>query len=175
MRIRSLASLAALAIALAGCATAQTLPDQLAHADLRDAQGKPAGQATITARNGTVSLTIQATGLRTGPHGMHLHAVGSCDTAGFTGAGGHLNPAGHQHGSMNPAGAHLGDLPNLAIAADGAGAATVMLPGTWADLAPAIFDADGTAIVIHAGEDDYKTDPSGNSGGRIACGVFTHP
>lgn len=163
---------AALSLTLGGCATVQPQPTDLAHADIVTAEGKPAGRAYLTANGDAVTLTVQAAGLKPGLHGIHLHTVGKCEALAFTSAGGHLNPGMKMHGSMNPAGAHMGDLPNLAIAADGAGAATVFLPGKWADIGQSIFDADGSAIVIHAAEDDYKTDPTGNSGGRIACGVF---
>jgi Cu-Zn family superoxide dismutase len=159
-------------LALSGCATVSPEVKSLARAEIVTAAGNPAGQATITTHANMVTLTVQARGLTPGAHGMHLHAQGNCSGSGFTAAGGHLNPAMHQHGSLNPAGAHLGDLPNLMIARDGAGAATVMLPGDWSTIEPALFDADGTAIVIHAGPDDYKTDPSGNSGARVACGAF---
>jgi len=162
-----------LAASLGGCSTpGQMLPTTLAHADLVNGEGKASGRAVFTQAGDIVSLSIEARGLKPGPHGMHLHSQGKCEGPGFTTAGAHLNPAMHQHGTMNPAGPHLGDLPNLTIAADGAGATTVTMPGQWPDIASAVFDADGTAIVIHAGEDDYKTDPSGNSGGRILCGVF---
>jgi len=159
-------------LALTACATVAPQPTELAHADLVTADGKPAGRAYLTANGDLATLIVQAVGLKPGQHGIHLHTVGKCDAPAFTTAGGHLNPGMRMHGTMNPAGAHMGDLPNLSIAADGAGAATVLLPGKWIDAEPAIFDADGTAIVIHAGPDDYKTDPSGNSGSRIACGVF---
>jgi len=104
---------------------------------------------------------------------MHLHTVGQCDAPGFTTAGGHLNPHGKQHGSQNPAGSHLGDLPNITINNNGAGAASAQLSGSSSELEALLFDADGTALVVHAAADDYKTDPTGNSGARIACGVLT--
>ena len=104
---------------------------------------------------------------------MHLHTTGSCDTPEFASAGSHLNPGNRQHGSANPAGSHLGDLPNLTIGSGGTGTVSATLPGTRDQVLAQTFDGDGTAIVVHAGPDDYRTDPSGNSGGRIACGVLT--
>jgi len=117
-------------------------------------------------------IEVNLSGLEPGTKGMHLHTVGACDGPGFSSAGGHLNPHGHEHGTMNPKGSHLGDLPNIAIAADGTGKVSITLPGNLSTLKPILFDADGTAIVIHAGEDDYRTDPAGNAGSRIACGTF---
>lgn len=174
-RTFQIAILMAAALGTTACATTPAAPGPmtLAHADIIGADGAPAGHAMLTESGGAVSLSITAQGLAAGPHGIHLHAVGKCEGPAFTTAAGHLNPAMHQHGSMNPAGPHLGDLPNIVVQADGTGTATVVIPGDWASLAPAMFDADGTAIVIHAAADDYKTDPSGNSGARIACGVLT--
>ena len=104
---------------------------------------------------------------------VHAAALGTFITAMMNISGGHLNPAARQHGVHNPAGSHFGDLPNLVISGSGTGALTVDLPGTRAEVEAALFDGDGTAIVVHGGPDDYKTDPSGNSGPRIACGVLT--
>ncbi|MCH7629034.1 MULTISPECIES: superoxide dismutase family protein [Novosphingobium] len=173
MRLRSIMPLSAALLASAGCATTAATNHELARASIADASGRAIGSALISDRAGIVTLTVQVTGLKPGPHGIHLHAVGQCVAPTFASAGGHLNPGMHQHGVQNPAGSHLGDLPNIAVAADGAGAATIMLPGQWAELSPHIFDTDGTAVVIHAGPDDYRSDPAGNSGGRIACGVLS--
>jgi len=115
---------------------------------------------------------VSASGLTPGDHGVHLHAVGKCEEPAFASAGGHLNPAGRQHGMNNPAGRHLGDLPNLVAGADGTATLSYPLGDPASSLSASLFDADGTALVIHAGPDDYITDPSGNSGGRVACGVF---
>ncbi|MES2493496.1 MAG: superoxide dismutase family protein [Pseudomonadota bacterium] len=130
---------------------------------------------------GTVDLVPSASGYRlsgtlqglpAGVHGIHLHMVGVCDAPEFTSAGGHLNPAGRKHGALNPAGAHLGDLPNITASADGLAQLNVELPGSRTDLDRDLFDHDGTALVAHAIADDYLTDPSGNSGSRVACGVL---
>ena len=119
-----------------------------------------------------MTISIAAVGLAPGAHGVHLHSVGTCDAPGFVSAGSHLNPHGKQHGSANPAGSHLGDLPNLVVGADGAGTITAKLGDSRAEIEAALYDADGTALVIHASSDDYLTDPSGNSGPRIACAVL---
>ncbi|MDE2434990.1 MAG: superoxide dismutase family protein [Sphingomonadales bacterium] len=160
-------------LALTGCTTLGQVPTQrIASAELKLANGAPAGTALITAAGDKLTLSVAAIGLPEGMHGIHLHMVGTCDAPGFATAGGHLNPAGHQHGTLNPSGSHLGDLPNLEIGKAGVGALSAQLPGTRAEVEAALFDADGTALVIHSGPDDYKTDPSGNSGTRIACGVI---
>lgn len=163
----------------AGVATpvpAQTLVNG-ANAEIRDAQGTMVGTATLTEGATGVAIQVQVRGFTAaaaGEHGIHIHAVGACDAPGFTAAGGHFNPAGKQHGLNNPAGAHGGDLPNLILAAGGSGtyAATDDRIALAAGAANTIFDADGAAIVIHAGPDDYVTDPAGNSGARLACGVL---
>jgi Cu-Zn family superoxide dismutase len=145
----------------------------LGQARLETANGLPAGTAVVAAAGERVTITIAAAGLPEGPHGLHLHTVGKCEAPGFTSAGAHLNPGAHQHGSANPQGSHLGDLPNLSIDSSGAGTLTAELNVTRAEAESALFDADGTAIVIHAAPDDYRTDPTGNSGARVACGVLS--
>lgn len=162
------------ATALAGCTTPRdTAPAPLASATLVQSDGKTAGAARIVRKGDGLILTVSAQGIAPGPHGIHLHMVGDCSAAGFTSAGGHLNPGNHQHGLQNPAGSHLGDLPNIVIDRAGAGSLDVALAGKADELEPILFDADGTAVVIHAAADDNLTDPSGKSGARIACGVFT--
>jgi Cu-Zn family superoxide dismutase len=136
------------------------------------ADGSDAGIAAIRAWAGNKTLTLTLHGLPPGEHGVHIHAIGKCNTPDFASAGGHLNPAGHQHGSLNPAGSHMGDLPNLTVDAAGNASVSVPLAIADADLVHTLLGASGAAIVVHAGPDDYKTDPSGNSGKRIACGVF---
>jgi Cu-Zn family superoxide dismutase len=158
---------------IANCASLGQASDRkLASAALYRANGTPAGTAIITANGEKISIAVVIAGLPQGLHGMHLHTVGTCDAPNFASAGPHLNPHSAQHGTANPAGSHLGDLPNISANALGAGAANAPLPGTRIDLEAVLFDADGTAIVVHADPDDYRTDPSGNSGTRIACGVL---
>jgi Cu-Zn family superoxide dismutase len=144
-----------------------------AMATLRDPGGAARGTARLTQSSGGLVVRVEAMGLPPGAHGLHIHMTGRCDAPDFSSAGGHWNPTGKAHGFEDPRGPHYGDLPNLAIGADGRGAVDYVVPG--ADLAGGTsdpLDADGAAMIIHAGPDDYRTDPSGNSGGRIACGVF---
>lgn len=162
-------------ISLAGCATVPSAVDTvqiLAKANLADAGGKSVGVATIEQTGMQATLRVSASAQTPGSHGIHLHMTGKCEAPAFTTAGGHLNPMSHQHGTLNPSGPHLGDLPNLDIGADGTGSLNVPMNTSIADLRAALFDADGSALVLHAGPDDYKTDPSGNSGGRLACGIL---
>jgi Cu-Zn family superoxide dismutase len=128
--------------------------------------GEERGFASFFSEGEHGEIKVQAKGLAPGSHGIHLHSAGRCEGPDFKSAGAHWNPSGRQHGLANPAGAHLGDLPNLTVAADGTATATLHVAGD-------IADADGTALVIHADPDDNKTDPSGNSGARIACAVLT--
>ena len=137
---------------------------------LKTATGADAGRATATEVAGAIRYTLDVKGLPAGTPGAHIHTVGRCDAPDFTSAGGHWNPTAMKHGSMNPQGPHEGDLPNLIVDSAGRGTIGMTVPGaTMAQM----LDADGAAIVVHAGPDDLMTDPSGNSGGRIACGVFT--
>jgi Cu-Zn family superoxide dismutase len=152
-----------------GAAWASAGGPHKAVATLKTSTGEDAGTATATVTKAGLHLAIAVRGLPAGQHGAHVHTIGKCIAPDFASAGGHWNPTWHQHGTMNPMGAHQGDLPNLTVAADGRGKLSIDLPG--ATLA-GLLDADGSAIVIHAAADDMKTDPSGNSGGRIACGVF---
>lgn len=159
----------ALVLALGGCATMNG-PADLGRANLIQSNGEPAGTARLIAVDGKVSLSLALAGLPPGTHGFHLHTTGTCTGPDFKSAGGHLNPHGKQHGTENPAGSHLGDLPNLVVGNDGGITLSIPLEGTRSELMSSLFDADGTAIVIHDKPDDYKTDPAGNAGGRIACG-----
>jgi len=130
--------------------------------------GEARGYASFLSDGQRTSIKVAAEGLAPGVHGIHLHSVGRCDGPDFKSAGGHWNPAGRQHGRDNPQGMHLGDLPNLVTGDDGRATASFTVEGDMAD-------ADGTSLVIHAKPDDNKTDPSGNSGDRIACAVLTTP
>ena len=173
MKGMMVAAVAAAAV-LGGCATPQQNARYMAghfkaQADLRNAAGEKVGTAIAEEVDGAIRVIVEAHGLPKGPHGTHVHAVGKCEAPDFASAGGHWNPTAHQHGKENAMGPHAGDMPNLQVGDDGADRTIFTLAGgTFAGL----MDEDGAALVIHAGEDDYKTDPSGNSGGRIACGVF---
>lgn len=162
-------------VVLAGCMTADRLAEQVvATAELRSADGLPRGTAVILQDSQGLKLTVLVAGMAPGKvHGAHLHSVGKCEGPAFASAGPHLNPGMRQHGSENPAGSHLGDLPNLTIGANSEGKLDYRLVGEPARLIEQLFDADSSALVIHAEADDYRTDPSGNSGARIACGVLT--
>ncbi len=174
MMKRALALALPFAAALAGCQTIDEVPNErLGQATLRLASGLPGGTAQLLASGSQVNISIAVVGLTPGVHGVHLHTTGKCEAPEFTSAGPHLNPAGHQHGTSNPAGPHLGDLPNVTVGSTGAGTVSATLPGTRDEVLAQLFDGDGTAVVVHASADDYRTDPSGNSGGRIACGVLT--
>ena len=166
-----LAVIAILAFAVGGQALAQTGG---AYAVLKDKDGKTVGTATLTQTAAGVQVAVSAAGLTPGPHGFHVHAVGTCTAPDFTSAAGHFNPDGKQHGLQNPAGAHVGDMPNLVADAAGKASATAVAQrATLAAGATSLFDTDGSAVVIHANADDDKTDPTGNAGGRVACGVVT--
>ena len=172
---RLVAGFAVLA-ALGGCTTVGEVPtSRIATVALKSSNGLPAGTAVLLAAGDKVSVNIAAVGLGEGQHGVHLHMVGTCEGPGFTTAGAHLNPDGHEHGSANPKGSHLGDLPNLTIGSSGAGTLVADLRGSRAEVEAALFDSDGTALVVHTAPDDLRTDPTGNSGARIACGVLKRP
>lgn len=147
---------------------------QKASADIRDAAGKTVGEALLEQRDGGVQITATFTGLPPGPRALHIHEVGKCDPP-FESAGGHWNPTGKQHGKDNPRGPHVGDLPNLEIPQDRRVKMRAMVKGASLDGGPSgLLDADGAALVVHEGADDYKSDPAGNSGKRLACGVIRH-
>ncbi len=155
-------------LALVGCGGAR------ATAELMNTSGQKIGTVTLVERGGAVELQVEATGLEPGTHGIHFHQVGLCEAPGFTTAGSHFNPLDKQHGLESPTGAHAGDLPNLEADASGkASYKTTTERVTLGEGQLSIFDADGTALVIHAQADDQMTDPTGNSGGRVACGVIS--
>jgi Cu-Zn family superoxide dismutase len=159
---------------LVGCETARE-PAGGAPMPLLNTAGQTIGTVRAWQTTGGVSFHIDARGLPHGIHGVHVHSVGRCDPPDFTSAGSHWNPAAKKHGLNNPAGPHAGDLPNVEVAANGVLSQTVTLPG--ANLlgpgpAGVLLDYDGAALVVHAAADDYVTDPSGNSGARIACAVI---
>ena len=171
--IKPAALIAASTLWLCACTSLGPAPtSKLAAGTLHSASGAVAGTVVIVATGDTVTINVTAIGLAEGAHGVHLHTIGTCDGPAFASAGGHLNPHAKQHGSANPAGSHLGDLPNLVIDGYGAGTLTAKLSDGRTAVEAALYDADGSALVIHADSDDYKTDPSGNSGPRIACAVL---
>ena len=146
---------------------------QRASAVLKDASGKEVGRAVFTATPSGALLDLKLDGVQPGVHALHIHAVGKCDPPDFKSAGPHFNPDRTKHGIMSPEGPHAGDLPNVHVPADGKLEVEFLDPVVTLSQEAALLDADGSSIVIHAGPDDYKTDPAGNSGDRIACGVIT--
>jgi len=162
---------------LAACASAgaplrAAPPTATAHAVVMSSAGARVGTATLTQdASGMVHVQMNVAGLPPGTHGVHIHAVGSCVAPAFASAGGHFNPESKHHGLNNPSGPHAGDLPNMTVDASGNGeydartSRVSLTPG-----ANSLFDADGSALVIHAAADDNMSDPAGNAGARIACG-----
>lgn len=161
---------------VAGCAgmtpsTGKTVSEVIS-ADLARADGSWAGVATISRRSDGVFLSIEGQSAQPGTFGMHLHAVGKCEAPDFASAGGHWNPEMKQHGHDNPLGAHGGDLPNIVAGADNKLKLELKMQDIKLEGDGGFLDNDGGSIIIHEKADDNKTDPSGNSGKRIICGVF---
>lgn len=146
--------------------------DGTANAKIINTEGKEVGEATLTQAAKGVVIHVRLFGMPEGEHAIHIHEVGQCQPP-FKTAGGHFNPAGHEHGIKNPKGEHAGDLPNLFVPKSGTletdlfTDAVTVTPGKRS-----VFDSNGSAIVIHAVADDYKSNPAGNAGDRIACGVI---
>lgn len=182
--MRTLVFATASALALAACntqpaentaaandsaATNETIAAPSARAEMAVADGSSAGVATITQDGTGLKVSFMSQRLPIGPHAVHIHTTGKCDGPGFESAGAHWNPENKQHGTENPQGSHKGDLPNVTVAGNGTGSILYTVPN--ATLA-GLLDADGAALVVHADPDDNVTDPTGNAGGRIACGVI---
>ena len=143
------------------------------HADIIDGQGQTKGKAVLRQTKDGIDVDVKGVGLLAGVHAVHIHAVGTCTGPDFTSAGSHWNPGRKQHGHDNPAGAHMGDMPNMTVGADGTGVLkTVIKNASITGGEAPLLDTDGAAVVIHAAADDYKTDPTGNAGGRVACGIL---
>ena len=145
----------------------------LATAGLSNAEGVNVGTVTLNENGESLSLDLALEGLDAGEHAFHLHTTGKCDAPDFKSAGGHLNPFDKSHGRNSENGKHLGDFPNITMPADGSLEESFPIEGDIAKIKAASFDADGTAAMRHAGPDDYQTDPAGDAGARIACGVLT--
>lgn len=173
----TLSGLVLLSLAVAGCSPDGVSPGEVsgnvARAQLVGADQAEYGEVIVAQGDNGLLVNIKAQGMSPGPHGVHIHETGKCEGPDFKSAGGHWNPAGKQHGFDNPQGAHAGDFFNLDIGADGTGSLEAMISGgKLSDGEIALLDEDGAAVIVHEGPDDLKTDPSGDSGGRLACGVF---
>ena len=141
-------------------------------ADVYDATHSRLGVLRFSDTPAGLLVSGVLTALPVGVHGIHIHTVGQCE-APFTSAGGHFNPGGVKHGYRNPMGHHSGDMPNITVQPGGAAAVEFLVDGVKLTGPTGLLDADGAAVVVHAGADDYFTDPAGASGARIACGVIT--
>ena len=160
------------ACAHSGATLGSSAPSANANAVVMNPAGERLGTATFSQdAGGTVHIHMKLTGLMPGVHGVHIHAVGACVAPAFASAGGHFNPQSKHHGLNNAAGPHAGDLPNLTV--DASGNADYEARTSRVSLTPGVnslFDADGSALVVHATADDNMTDPAGNAGARVACG-----
>lgn len=142
------------------------------HATLRDATGKQVGTARLEETPNGVLISLDIEALPAGVHALHIHETGKCE-APFASAGGHFNPMGKEHGMKNAKGMHAGDFPNVVVPEDGKLKISVLAGQVTLEKgANSLFDEDGSALVIHSGADDYSSDPAGNAGPRIACGVI---
>jgi len=162
--------LLSVALLAAGSFAAQA---QTAKAELKTAEGRDAGSVTLTQTPNGVLLNLSLKGVPAGEHAFHVHETGKCEPP-FATAGGHFNPGGKKHGHDAAEGPHAGDMPNLHVPASGDLDAEVLNAAITLEKGKpnSVFKDGGTAIVVHAGKDDYKTDPAGNAGGRIVCGVI---
>jgi Cu-Zn family superoxide dismutase len=162
------------AIAMVGLAT-PLAAQNVGRSTFINAEGKEVGSLTVEhIASGTMFL-LSLHDLPPGVHAIHIHSVGTCTPPSFDSAGPHWNPASHQHGKENPKGKHAGDLDNLTIPANGTLDLQIDLPGIALRGEGGLLDEDRASLVIHAGPDDYKTDPAGNAGARIACAPIEFP
>jgi len=173
--IRALAVTAVLGVGLvSGLAQSKAIKKKTV--ELKDAKGNDVGTATISAKGSGVEVKLDLKDLPPGVHAVHFHQKAQCDPPDFKSAGGHFNPTGKQHGFDNPQGHHAGDMMNFTVKDNGTAKATVkdnyVVLGTGSE-SNSLFSNGGTAIMVHAKADDYKTDPAGNAGDRIACGAVT--
>jgi superoxide dismutase, Cu-Zn family len=151
--------------------TTGSRPAASASANLVDSQGRSVGQAFLRQAPRGVLLKLELKNATPGIHGLHIHDVGRCDRPSFESAGGHFNPTNRQHGFLNPGGPHAGDLPNIEVPTTTQHSVEYFLADITIEPGPrSLGDQNGSAIVIHAGQDDHATDPAGESGDRLACG-----
>lgn len=167
---------ALLAVATATAAMAQTpaattAAPMTATANLIDVEGRPVGEARLQQTPRGVLVRLELRNATPGAHAVHLHQVGKCERPSFESAGPHVAAPSQKHGFLNASGPHTGDLPNIDIPSTRSLVVEQLVPGVTLDgSATSLLDADGSAIVLHSGKDDYSSDPAGNSGDRIACG-----
>jgi Cu-Zn family superoxide dismutase len=154
-------------------ASLPALAADTASTTLKDKDGKDVGQVALTRTPSGVLMIVTLTGVAPGEHAFHVHAVGKCEAPDFKSAGAHFNPDEAKHGVMNPAGPHSGDMPNLHVPEGGKLQVEILNTLVSLNEDGALLDDDGSALIVHAVADDYKTDPAGNAGDRIACGVVT--
>ncbi len=166
-------AVAALSLLIGCSAASQPQITNEASADLKDKDGRTVGMATLREVADGVLVSVEVKGISPGLHAIHIHAVGKCEGPAFTSAGGHFNPEQKKHGLKSAEGPHAGDMPNMYVAKDGVGRFEVLNDQITIKAGKrSIFDSDGSALVIHAGVDDNVSDPAGNAGDRIACGVI---
>jgi Cu-Zn family superoxide dismutase len=174
---RRAAIIIALTLGLTACSLpyipGYTLPPPAAVAHLVDSSGRAVGNAVMLEEGGSVRILIDLSGLPPGTKAVHIHEVGRCDPPSFESAGAHFNPKKAEHGTVNPRGPHAGDLPSIIVGATGRGHLEVSATRVTLEKGSAsLFDADGSALVVHESPDDMRTDPDGTSGARVACGVI---
>jgi Cu-Zn family superoxide dismutase len=167
----TLAAMLAIVVAL-GLGSSALAADK-ASAVLKDKDGKEVGKVELTDTPSGVLMRLTLDDVPPGDHAFHVHGVGKCEPPDFKSAGPHFNPDETKHGLMNPEGPHSGDMPNLHVPDSGKLTVEVFNEMVTLDAEQALLDGDGSAIVVHAVADDYTTDPAGNAGDRIACGVVT--
>ena len=172
------ARLIALASALTSCSVPYipgvTSPPPSAGVTVKDATGRVVGSGVFLQEDDGVRILLDLKGFKPGTNAGHIPAGGRCDPPSFESAGPHFNPTRAEHGSANPKGPHAGDLPNITVGDNGQGHLEVTNSRVSVKSGPtSLVDGNGTALVVHEGPDDMRTDPDGNSGARIACGVVT--